>query len=48
MIFREELFYMKKTILKQLGIDKVNPGNVFLAESVFLGLQGRNQIEFVS
>lgn len=44
----KHIFYMKKTILKQLGIDKVNPGNVFLAESVFLGLQGRNQVKFIS
>ena len=42
----KRIFYMKKIILQQLGLDKVNPGNIFLAESVFLGLQGRNQIEF--
>lgn len=44
----KRVFYMKKVILGKLGLEEVNPSNVFLAESVFLGFQGRNQIVFTS
>ncbi len=44
----KRVFYMKKVILAKLGLEEVSPTNVFLAESVFLGFQGRNQVTFTS